>query len=102
MTEAELTRLQNQSVAALGASLDSPKYVLPPAAADILIAIPALCDEVRAVQAGLRDLYAYTVELEGAMAPWLVTRPHMASLPGTQDSRDALGERVRELLGHAS
>jgi hypothetical protein len=56
MTEDELTDLQNQSVAVLGASLDSPKYVLPPAAADLLIAVTALCDEVRFLRGLLREV----------------------------------------------
>lgn len=47
ITEAELTNLQNQSVAALGAATSSPKYVLPELAAGLLMAIPALCDEIR-------------------------------------------------------
>jgi hypothetical protein len=102
MTEDELTALQNQSVAVMAASLDSPTHALTPAGEAVVLAVPALCDEVRAVRAALGDLYAYTVELEGAMAPWLITRPHMARLPGTQDGRNALGERMRELLDPAT
>jgi len=105
MNEDELAALQQQSVDVLAASTSSPKHVLPSAAAALLVAVPALCDEVRTARTGrealreaLRDLYAYTVEVEGAMGPWLITRPHMARLPGTQEGRDALGARTRALL----
>ena len=62
----------------------------------------ALEAENERLRAALRDLYAYTVDLEGGMAPWVATRPGMAHYPGTHERRKALGERVRELLDHAA
>jgi len=57
--------------------------------------------EVRRLREALGELYAYTTELEGRMAPFLATRPGMTSLPLTQAERDALGQRIREALGQA-
>jgi len=52
--------------------------------------------EVRGV---LRELYEYTVDVERAFAPWVVARSLWVGYPRAQEGRDALGARVREVLG---
>ena len=44
----------------------------------------------------LRDLYAYTCEIEGSLAPWVATRPYMVQFP---DTAEDLRRRLREVLG---
>lgn len=54
--------------------------------------------QVEAMRTLLSELFAYTTEVEEAMGPWIITRPYMASLPGTPESRNALGDKVRAAL----
>ena len=55
-------------------------------------------ERTKALASLLKELYAYTIKLEGGMAVWVTTRPSMASYPGTQDERTSLGQRVRLAL----
>ena len=67
MDEAELAALQNDSVAALARASFDPKHVLTGEAAALLLAIPALCDEIRGLRAVMEEL---------APAPAEVVRLH--------------------------
>ena len=44
----------------------------------------------------LRELYAYTIKLEGKYSTWVSSRPSMASYP---EGAKEIGERVRRVLG---
>lgn len=109
LDEAELTRLQNASVAVMGAAMaGNPKHTLSPAAGAVLLAVPALTDEVRhyrAENARLHEALAFAASAIKSGESWTPTceemiggalRGDVASgrSPNLREVRPGLYERV--------